>query len=489
MNRFRTLLSIVTFGAIFTTCAISIAQVQTNPAGTVEYTTKVSLTPCGPGAVNYAFSGWEFIDSSNVVHTFDGLSTEMAGGHCLQRETGFTATSSDGLYQITTDGPTGVVIALGLQGYIDPKYVILSVIYAPPGQTAGAASYVNYSTTAASSKTTSIGGSIQMGHTLTTTLGETIGVPKVASGTITSTNTNTYDQSVTVSSGVTLSSQVVDTSQYYGTPSLAPSGGAAHDFDQIVLWLNPAMIFTVFPSDTSQFQWNGYGVDTTDPVGGMDIVKVYVGDLNGDFGSPINPSLQGYLNRSWASGQTFGPNTTAALTQTDFNAILAADQFANLPMQTNTYSLGYPAPQTSSDGRFTQSGTVNGTVQDFDYNQAAPGQNPDTETYSLSYSQMTTSGQSSQNTSIVSTGIDASFTGSDFITTLSASINSVYTLTTTDTASSSISNTASSSATAFIGGPTCGATTAPCVPPYSGPGEFDIYQDNIYGTFMFYPIP
>jgi hypothetical protein len=483
MNRFRTLLSIVTFGAIFTTCAISIAQVQTNPAGTVEYTTKVSLTPCGPGAVNYAFSGWEFIDSSNVVHTFDGLSTEMAGGHCLQRETGFTATSSDGLYQITTDGPTGVVIALGVQGYIDPKYVILGVIYAPPGNS----SYVNYGTTTAESKTTSISDEIGRGKTLTTTVSASVGIPKVASGTITDTNTNSYNQSATASSAVTLSSQVVDGRQYSGTPTFSPSGPFAHDSDQIILWLNPALIFTVFPGNTSQIQWNGYGVDTTDPAGPvMDVVAVPVAMLNGDL--TMAPDLQQYLSRSWASGQTYAPNVTAALTQTDYDAILLADPFANPSGQ--NYSLGYPAPQTSIDGRFSLSGTAAGTVQTVDYEQATPGGgNSNSSSAAFSYSDMTSTGQSTTFTSTTSTGVDASFTGSDFLTTFSASVNNVYSFMTTDTASSSITNTTSSSATAEIYGPPCGATTAPCVPVYTGPAEFDLYQDNIYGTFMFYPIP
>lgn len=37
-----------------------------------------------------------------------------------------------------------------------------------------------------------------------------------------------------------------------------------------------------------------------------------------------------------------------------------------------------------------------------------------------------------------------------------------------------------------ITGPGC--TGSPCNPAYSGPGEFDVYQDNIYGTFMFWPV-
>jgi hypothetical protein len=27
-----------------------------------------------------------------------------------------------------------------------------------------------------------------------------------------------------------------------------------------------------------------------------------------------------------------------------------------------------------------------------------------------------------------------------------------------------------------------------CNPPYAGPGQFIVFQDNMYGTFMFYPV-
>ena len=38
-----------------------------------------------------------------------------------------------------------------------------------------------------------------------------------------------------------------------------------------------------------------------------------------------------------------------------------------------------------------------------------------------------------------------------------------------------------------VTGPGCPQTTPPCVPAYSGPSRFIVYQDNLFGTFMFYP--
>jgi hypothetical protein len=52
-----------------------------------------------------------------------------------------------------------------------------------------------------------------------------------------------------------------------------------HDYDVIWIWLNPAVIFTVYSNGA--VVWNGYGYDTTDQPG-MDIVGIQLGALNGD---------------------------------------------------------------------------------------------------------------------------------------------------------------------------------------------------------------
>lgn len=483
---------------LFAASTLAVAQHQTNPAGTVSYTHVVDTTgPCsspGPG-FDYQYSGWEFTDASGGVHTFVGTSTAIGGKLCKNfpnpaEVTGFTATSSDGLYVITVTGSTGVVTGGLVQGYIDPKYVILSVIYAPPGNIAGASgpSNVSYATTNSSSQTTSLSQSVGGSSAMTVSVSSGFSIPFVGGGAIKQTYSNTYGQTTTTSSGVTLTRQTTDTSTYYGTPSFDPASVQAHDYDQVVLWLNPALIFSINPSNSATFQWNGYGVDQNDPAGAMDIVKVYVGQLNGDF--VIDPSLQTLLSRSWAAGQTYATGVSAALSQADFNQILAVDPFAQIPGQpTNSYSLGYPAPSTSNGGRYTQSSSSGGDVETFDYPQGAPGGDPDTETHQAGYSQMTTQGLGVQTTNMVSSGVDVSFQGSGFLSSLSADLNNVYTLTTSNTANTSLSNTSGTTATAYIVGPPCQSTTSPCVPQYSGPGEFDIYQDNVYGTFMFYPIP
>jgi hypothetical protein len=52
------------------------------------------------------------------------------------------------------------------------------------------------------------------------------------------------------------------------------------------------------------------------------------------------------------------------------------------------------------------------------------------------------------------------------------------TLTTTTTLQQALSLT----------GPPCPANPpGPCNPEYAGPGQFYVYQDNQFGTFMFYP--
>jgi hypothetical protein len=53
------------------------------------------------------------------------------------------------------------------------------------------------------------------------------------------------------------------------------------------------------------------------------------------------------------------------------------------------------------------------------------------------------------------------------------------------TASSTVMSTQTD--TGQITGPPCVGTTAPCNPQYTEPHEFAVYQDNLYGTFMFWP--
>jgi hypothetical protein len=123
-----------------------------------------------------------------------------------------------------------------------------------------------------------------------------------------------------------------------------------HDYDTIWLWLNPLTVYTVFPSNPQNLQWNGYGYDNHD-INGPDVFGVQVGWLNGHFG--VNPSIQNVLARSWVTsnepGMIWPAGEGPGLTSADIANILKGDPFTS-----GTYALPLPLPSTSADGRLTQ---------------------------------------------------------------------------------------------------------------------------------------
>jgi len=270
--------------------------------------------------------------------------------------------------------------------------------------------------------------------------------------------------------------------QTHGTPN--QYSPVDHNYDIIWLWLNPVSIFTFDSQNNSQVYWNGYGFDMADQPA-MEIYPMYVGYLNGAFG-PITQQDANRLARSWATNQTFPSGQGPGLTTTDYQTILQADPFTN---SSYTFSLAPGvSPITSADGRFTLSGGVNNSAQSFLYVQPAPGQSPITQSYTNTYTSASTLGQSSKAESSVTYGLDVAFGGSPFFGSLSTHIMNQDTYTTTTETSTSITNSTSQADALSITGPACNATTAPCVPAYTGPSEFNVYQDNLYGTFLFVPV-
>lgn len=77
-----------------------------------------------------------------------------------------------------------------------------------------------------------------------------------------------------------------------------------------------------------------------------------------------------------------------------------------------------------------------------------------------------------------------------FSAQLSSQTQNSNTLTWTTSTNTSLTNVSGNSAMVTITGPTCtpanGSNT--CNPVYTGPVEFQVYQDNQYGTFMFSPV-
>jgi hypothetical protein len=107
--------------------------------------------------------------------------------------------------------------------------------------------------------------------------------------------------------------------------------------------------------------------------------------------------------------------------------------------------------------------------------------------YNATYVNTSTVGAGATNTFTQAFGTEASFSGGTWFDNFTLDVKTTDTLTWTNTWENTLT-TATTLTDAFsITGPGCPQTSPPCVPVYAGPGEFIVYQDNLYGTFMFYP--
>jgi hypothetical protein len=125
--------------------------------------------------------------------------------------------------------------------------------------------------------------------------------------------------------------------------------------------------------------------------------------------------------------------------------------------------------QTTTDKRFTQT-----TNQELWY---LPGQQ---NAYNWSYSGTTTTGQGAKTTYSDGFSLEEKFAGSFFWQAVSYDLKQSTTFTWIDQWNDTTTNMTGEAASVQIVGPTT---------LYSGPEEFNVYVDNIYGTFMVFPVP
>lgn len=366
----------------------------------------------------------------------------------------------------------------GLQGFVNPKYVVLGITYAPPGPS----SHVAYTTSTLVGNTTTVKNSFKSGVKFTTSVSGTIDAWTIVGGArskITGTSSTEYTQTSSSSSTTTISKTATVSDSTNGTgDAFFPVN---HDYDTIWLWLNPLVLLTTDPLDSSKVRWDGYGYDKND-VNGMDVFGVQVGWLNGHFG--VNPSIQAVLARSWVnateSNMTWQTGQGPGLTSTDLANILAMDPFTS-----GNYTLPSPLPSTTVDGRFTQ---IPFPPNPVNYTQAGPGNGGGTTT---AYSTVNVN-SSAVTTGLAHTfsqafGIQSEFTGGSFFGSLTAIFSTTWTFEWDHSWENTLTTTKTLTNALSITGPGCPQTSPPCVPVYTGPGEFIVYQDNLFGTFMFYP--
>lgn len=305
---------------------------------------------------------------------------------------------------------------------------------------------------------------------------------------VTGTASSEWSETSSSAHAVSITGETTDGWTTPGTPDYF--NPVNHDEDIIWIWLNPVLQFTIDPSNPDATPvWNGYGYDMCDPHNGIDVVGIKVGYLNGDI---QDSQSQFILSRSWVTQSPcpvyYFPNgDVPALTTTDYQNILTADPFTN-----PSYSV-LPPPgsgvTTTSDGRYTQAIDSNtGSPASIYYLQ----ENPQWHfIYQQSLTNSTTNTQDSTNSTKISWSVANDVKGHFFWTSLEYKLTYSGSVTMTNEKKTSDTTTSSSTDTATIYGPTCSAN--PCSPAYSGvapsqPSSFNVYQDNLYNSYMFYGV-
>jgi len=476
----------------------------------LTYTKTVQVeTFCGKQEGVDLYSNWVYTDSFGT-HSFGGTSeyiapvSENLGGKIVtcpgtNETTSFNSISTDNLYHVYVTGTVGSVLALG---YVNPKYAILGVTYAPPG---GAASYVSYATTDFVGNTSSISSSISTSYTesVSITEGSCGGGPGAILGVsggacVTESASSGYTQTSGSSKTITINKQGTTTLKTPGVPNVYSP--IDHDYDIVWLWLNPVATFSAPVTNTptsGTVTWTGYAYDYNDPLHILDVYPILVGYLNGDFGTytcngvvgTVDCEDAGVLARSWVTTQKFAPGQGPGITPSDYPNILAADPFAQNPNYLITLAAG-SNPPTTTDGRFTLSETNNTTPETYSYVQAGlnstTGQN---QMYQDQYSTTTTLGETSSFTYMQGFGLEEKFTANFFGATAQYDFKQNWNFSWENSSQGSITNTTTQLNSLSITSPPCPATVAPCIPQYTEPHEFAVYQDNLYGTFAFWPDP
>jgi Concanavalin A-like lectin/glucanases superfamily/Bacterial Ig domain len=336
-------------------------------------------------------------------------------------------------------------------GTVNPKYVVLGVIYAPPGTD----SHVDYTTTTMVGTSTSVSSSF----TNSTSESVSLGVSDSIFGSITRTASTEFTQESDTSSSVAVNETTTDTTVAHGPA--APATGLNHELDQIMVWLNPVLNFEMTDPNTIISQ--GFTFDERDrPV--MDVAFITLAQLRGtiDPGSDLAQRLQ----RNWAPDPLDG--TGRGLTRADLDAILAADPFSKSDYTINIL----PGASCTSDNRFCFTG------QAFDFSPPASGGEPNQNIFSMEHTTTQTQGQGGSQ--MFQVGFSLEEKSGSFLNPFTADLKSSNTLTWTNKWNTMSTQQVGQKAAATINGPPAG---------FLGTTQYGIYQDNVYGSFMFVPFP
>jgi hypothetical protein len=356
----------------------------------------------------------------------------------------------------------------GIPGYLDVKYVVLGVTYPPPGAkssvaynegfTAGTAQNLSnsFSSSNAVTVSASAGGGVVVGGSSGSGSGNSgSGVNIKASGgeTVTGTMTQTSNSSSTLS----ITQTQTNTATLMGPTSSAL--GVDHMFDQIEVWVNPELYVAL--TGTNSIVVLGYVTNPADTAadGSPDVVYLTVGELLGS--QTIASNVQTVLNRTWDT-------KLGGLTTADFQTIAGADPFS--------FNSGFN-PNSDTSGRYV---FPDGTEQTFSFEPEPAGEGAQCTGYTSTYNSSQNTSTGGSNAFSVSDTVDSSISIGAFVS-FSADVKDISTYTYTNSWSSTVTSGSSQSATTTICRPLS-------TDDYTGPINMQIWKDNVYGTFMYFPV-
>jgi len=344
------------------------------------------------------------------------------------------------------------VLAAGSPFYIKPKYQVVGVYYAPPGNK-NAKNTVAYGTSFLTGTTAVNSSSFTQSTTVTASVTEKI----FDFFSLTEMYSDTWSQEETSSDSVVLQNTI---SQTYTLPG--PSvDGVNHAQDVIWVWLNPVVEAIQYPLAISTVAYGNDGRDPASETGQPDIIELTVAQLQSLAAgntSIIQTEDLGAILRAWDTTWDQGP---AGLTAADCTDILKADLFVANPALN----------QVSEPTRFDPVSTS------ISYTPTTG--NPSSITYTGSYQNTTTAGQSGTDTHKKMATIETKLGVPTNLFSGDLKVSGTYT--STNTWSAQQTNGATQTATFTVAAPEV-------ADGYSGPTTFLVFKDNVYGTFVFYGV-
>jgi hypothetical protein len=507
---------------LFATSTVRPASAQTKESnnlganlGVLNYEVTTGTAHCtsnyGPVTYTYYdFSSFSFVSAQGITQPIagstywdSGIGGRLLTGSCPSSPYGPTiqyAGTGYTIYLTPRHDSSGVGVLSSqilVSGYVNPKYIVVGVIYAPPGHL----SNVDYASSDLVSSTVTTKTSYTSGYTEGTTVMSSSHIEPFKGGTIDSSSksSTSYSQSTTTTDSTSVTVQKTTSTSLTVPGPVCDYCGVDHDYDLIGIWLNAVQLFTL--TNNGVVQPNGYGFSTYDQPG-LDVYYVYVGELNGDL--PVRSSTTGAFARSWAgsnNGFQYPPGQGPALTAQDKQSILKMDPYWNCTYKSAINDTADCAEPPSTT-RFTQTTNVN-----FPYAQPAAGGQPTTKQYMWSYANTDSQGIDVTTTNTQTFGFEKVFGGSLFGLGYQKTLSQTWTNTYTYETSSQFTSTNTTTATANITGPPCTIVSGACSPMYPPPKAYNpitcsplslatafgqgdstfIYQDNLFGTFLIEP--